>query len=43
MEGCATARIKAGTRPSLDGWKYWLVKRPGDEGWLSLNALRKSA
>ncbi len=36
-----TARTKAGTRPSLDGWKYWLVKRPGDEGWVSLGALRK--
>ena len=37
-----TARTKAGTRPSLDGWKYWLVKRLGDEGWVSLGALRKS-
>ena len=37
-----TARTKAGTRPSLDGWKYWWVKRPSDHGWRFLNALRKS-
>lgn len=39
--GCA--RTKKGTRPSLDGWNYWQVKRPGDERWLSLKALRNSA
>jgi len=36
-----TARTKAGKRTSLDGWKYWLAKRPGDEGWISLSDLRK--
>jgi hypothetical protein len=35
------AETKAGTRPSLDGWKYWHVKRPGDPSWLSLEALRR--
>ena len=31
---------KAGTRPSLDGWVYWQVKRPNDEDWRPLNSLR---
>ncbi len=31
---------KAGGRPSLDGWKYWQVRRPGDAGWTLINSLR---
>ena len=38
--GCA--RTKSGKPPSLDGWKYWFVKRPGDEEWTALSALRDS-
>lgn len=34
------AETKNGSRPSLDGWKYWQVKRPGDEGWVALATLR---
>jgi hypothetical protein len=37
------AETKSGTRPSLDGWKYWQVKRPGDADWLSLGTLRRKA
>jgi hypothetical protein len=35
------AETKNGTRPSLDGWKYWQVKRPGDADWVGLNVLRR--
>lgn len=35
-----TARTKAGTNPSLDGWKYWWVKRPTDHDWVPLLNLR---
>ena len=34
------ARTRAGSSPSLDGWVYWQVKRPGDHGWIPINALR---
>src|SRR5262249_51326275 len=34
------ARTRDGKRPSLDGWKYWYVKRPEDADWLALNDLR---
>ncbi len=34
------ARTKAGTKPSLDGWKYWYVKRPDDQNWVPLSTLR---
>jgi len=37
------AVTKSGKRPSLDGWKYWQVKRPGDAGWTALSALRQGA
>jgi hypothetical protein len=37
------AETKAGTRPSLDGWKYWQVRRPGDTDWLGLDVLRRRA
>jgi hypothetical protein len=37
------ATTKAGSRPSLDGWIYWRVKRPGDQDWMALNTLRDLA
>ncbi len=37
------ATTKDGRRPSLDGWKYWHIKRPGDPGWTSLDVLRQRA
>jgi hypothetical protein len=37
------ARTKDGSSPSLDGWKYWHVKRPGDPDWIALDSLRSRA
>lgn len=37
------ARTKEGTNPSLDGWKYWQVKRPSDADWIALQTLREHA
>lgn len=34
------ARTKVGTRPSLDGWIYWEVRRPGSNRWVGLKDLR---
>jgi hypothetical protein len=34
------ARTKAGTQPSLDGWIYWEVRRPGTSRWVRLKDLR---
>lgn len=34
------ASTKRGTRTLLNGWKYWWIKRPSDEDWLSLESLR---
>jgi hypothetical protein len=31
---------KDGTRPSLNGWMYWEVKRPKDSGWRTLQSLK---
>lgn len=31
-----------GARPSLDGWKYWFVKLPGNPEWTALGNLRHS-
>jgi hypothetical protein len=28
------------TGRNVNGWLFWIVKRPNDEGWRSLNALR---
>lgn len=36
------ARTRAGKPPSLDGWGYWQVKRPGDARWLPISALREA-
>jgi hypothetical protein len=35
------ARTKDGSRPSLDGWKYWQVRKPGDTDWTALGMLRQ--
>jgi hypothetical protein len=35
------ARTRKGKRPSLDGWRYWYVKRPSDRDWIALDDLRK--
>jgi Restriction Enzyme Adenine Methylase Associated len=35
------ARTREGKTPSLDGWKYWYVKRPLDQDWIPLDDLRK--
>ncbi len=37
----AVARTRAGKKPSLDGWKYWRVLRPGDHSWIALDQLRR--
>ncbi len=34
------ATTKSGTRPSLNGWIYWDVKRPTDADWRALKSLR---
>ena len=36
------ALTKAGNKASLDGWRYWWVKRPSDADWVSLSSLRKT-
>ena len=37
----SVARTKEGSKPSLNGWNYWQVKRPTDRTWRPINALRK--
>ena len=37
-----SVRTKSGNPTLLNGWNYWRVKRPSDERWLSLKALRNS-
>ena len=36
------ATTKLGKHPSLDGWEYWQVKRPGDHDWVPISELRKT-
>ncbi len=36
-------RTREYKQPSLDGWKYWYVKRPADDGWVLLDALRSGS
>ena len=36
----SAAITKSGTRPSLNGWIYWEVKRPNDANWRTLKSLR---
>lgn len=35
------ARTKDGSEPSLNGWIYWQVKRPGERAWKPLQSLHK--
>ena len=37
-----SVRTKSGYPTLLNGWNYWQVKRPSDERWQSLKALRNS-
>jgi hypothetical protein len=37
------ARTRSGKTPSLDGWVYWHVKRPGDARWTPIQALRSKS
>jgi hypothetical protein len=36
----SAATTKGGTRPSLNGWIYWEVKRPSDAHWRTLKSLK---
>lgn len=36
----SAAITKSGTRPSLNGWIYWEVKRPQDAHWRKLQSLK---
>ena len=38
----SVATTKAGTKPSLNGWIYWHVRRPGDEDWTLIDTLRST-
>lgn len=38
---CSVATTKDGTKPSLNGWVYWQVRRPGDRGWRPINSMRR--
>ncbi len=37
------AITKAGTHPSLDGWKYWHARLPGEHDWVCIDKLRRRA
>jgi hypothetical protein len=39
----ALAVTKRGKSPSLNGWKYWFAKLPGEEEWRSLWDMRAEA
>lgn len=34
------ALTKLGKHPSLDGWKYWEAKKPGENSWTPIDVLR---
>ena len=36
-------RTKSGAETSLDGWKYWQAKRPGDDRWVPIGSMRPEA
>jgi hypothetical protein len=38
----SVAKTRNGKVPSLNGWIYWQVKRPGDASWSPLNSLRRT-
>jgi len=33
-------RTKSGRKTSLDGWKYWLARRSGDDKWTPISEMR---
>lgn len=33
-------RTKSGQKTSLDGWRYWQAKRPGEDRWTPISTLR---
>lgn len=37
------AVTRKGGKTSIDGWRYWYAKRPGDENWVALSVLYKNA
>jgi len=39
----SAATTKWGTKPNLNGWIYWEVKRPNDAHWRPLKSLRPKA
>lgn len=39
----SVALTKAGKHTKLDGWIYWHVKRPGENRWIAISALRDAA
>ena len=39
----AVARTKRGSTTKLTGWRYWEVKRPGDQEWIPISRLRNLA
>lgn len=39
----ALAKTKGGTRPSLNGWNYWEVQKPGADRWDQMEHLRRRA
>jgi hypothetical protein len=36
----SSVKTKDRTRPNLNGWLYWQVRRPGDTGWRMLQSLK---
>lgn len=38
----SVATTKAGGKPMLNGWNYWHVRRPGDDGWTLIDKLRSA-
>lgn len=38
-----SVRTKSGKETSLDGWKYWQAKRPGDDSWVLISSMRPEA
>lgn len=37
----AVATTRHGTKPSLNGWIYWMTKLPGSSRWVPISTLRK--
>lgn len=39
----AVAKTKSGASPSLNGWNYWEVQKPGSDRWDLMEHLRRRA